>query len=349
MCWREALQGYYNPIPPRPPNVNIYSYRGNGNPQSSGNFSSANSSNQYTNWDQGLRQAGTGQAELMVFVTDGDPTGYDFDKPGDPFDSGPPPDVAVNTNRGEANQLTMDRAVQEANTIKGGDTRMLAVGVGSALSNSGSGDRLIQISGPQVVRDADLADVEDLNDIDVALVTDFEDLAAFMRSIVLQLCSPSLTVRKLAQTAGDATYTPEEGRDITVTPTVPGGDGFTWILPDTTPATSKTVPTDNNGFAQFQWEPDTSGGGLCRDGVGGHRSGHDPRGVRIRTTTRATCATSSGTSARSATTSRTRRTRRSSSTRSGRRSSPAPCTTRSTTRPTSRWRRSTRRPRSEAT
>ena len=34
---------------------------------------------------------------------------------------------------------------------------MLAVGVGSALDNPASADRLTQISGPQVVRDADLA------------------------------------------------------------------------------------------------------------------------------------------------------------------------------------------------
>ena len=164
----------------------------------------------------------------MVFVTDGDPTGYDFDQPTDPFR---PQDVAVNTNRGSANQLTMDRAVEEANQIKDGDTRVLAVGVGSALNNVDSRNRLVQIAGPQVVRDAELDAVDDLNDIDVALVTDFEDLAQFMRSLVLQLCSPSLTVRKLAQTADDATYQPEAGRDITVTPTVPGGDGFDWILP----------------------------------------------------------------------------------------------------------------------
>jgi uncharacterized repeat protein (TIGR01451 family) len=251
----EALQDYNNPRPPRPGNVDIYRYNG-GNPQSPSSFSlnNSSSSNQYTNWDQGLREArGSTAAELTVFVTDGDPTAYDLDKPGDPFDPGPPPDVAMNTNTSQANQVTMDRAVQEANTIKGADTRMLAIGVGSALSNNASRDRLVQISGPQVRRDADLANVDSLNDIDVALVTDFEDLAQVMRSIVLQLCSPSLTVRKLAQTAEDATYQPQQGRDITVTPTVPGG--FSWILPNTTPAASKTQPTDANGFAQFQWEP----------------------------------------------------------------------------------------------
>ncbi len=98
--------------------------------------------------------------------------------------------------------------------------------------------------------------VESLNEIDVALVTDFEDLAAFMRSVVLQLCSPSLTIRKFAQSPDSATYDPAPGWDVTVTPRVPGGNGFDWILPNTTPAASKTLSTDANGFAQFQWEPD---------------------------------------------------------------------------------------------
>ena len=113
----------------------------------------------------------------------------------------------------------------------------------------------MQISGPQIVKDKDLNNIDSLNDVDVALVTDFDKLAALMRSLVLQLCSPSLTIQKLAQTPGSAQYAPASGWDMTVAPTVPTGTGFRWILPDTTDAVSKTVSTDNNGFAQFQWEP----------------------------------------------------------------------------------------------
>src|SRR5262245_27171088 len=126
--FRTALNGYYNPIPPRPSNVDIYSYRGGtGNPQSTTSWQSPNTSNMYTNWDQSLDQAGAEQAELLVYVTDGDPTAYDFNQPGDPFDAGPPPDVGVNTNTGSANALTMQRAVQESDAIKTAGTRILAV------------------------------------------------------------------------------------------------------------------------------------------------------------------------------------------------------------------------------
>jgi hypothetical protein len=183
--FRDALDDYYNPKPPRPGNVNIYSYDGSGNPQSSGNWRSANGNNQYTNWDQSLGQAAetqTNPIELVVYVTDGDPTAYDFDQPGDPFDAGPPPDVGVNTNRGGANALTEDRAEAAADAIKSGGARMLAVGVGAALQNPSSSARLELIAGPQVVEDADLPNINSINDVDVALVQDFDDLAQFPTS-----------------------------------------------------------------------------------------------------------------------------------------------------------------------
>ena len=216
----DALRDYYNPKPPRPPGVQIRSYRGgNRNPQSAGSWRSSNGSNQYTNWDQSLRQAAQDSSELVVYVTDGDPSAYDFDQPGDPFDAGPPPDVGVGTDKGRAETLTLDRAVEEADIVKGAGTRMLAIGVGAALNNPQSQARLEAISGPQVVRDADLPSVDSINDVDVALVQEFDELAAFLRGVVSELCSPSLSIRKLAQTADSAAYSPAPGWDITVTPT----------------------------------------------------------------------------------------------------------------------------------
>ena len=186
-------------------------------------------------------------------MTDGDPTAYDLDKAGDPGDAGPPPDIRYGTSSTDIQ--TVDRAVVEANRVKTNGSRMLAVGVGNALSSSSSQARLRQISGPQVVRDAGLATIDSLNEVDVALVTNFEDLAAFLRSVVLQLCSPSLTIQKVAQTPDSAAYEPARGWDMTVAPRVPTGSGFTWILPGNGVGATATVTTDGNGFAPFQWEP----------------------------------------------------------------------------------------------
>jgi uncharacterized repeat protein (TIGR01451 family) len=275
-AFRDAINGYYDPIPPRPSGVTIRQYDGGGDPQSSGNWRESNGSNQFTNWDQSLDQAGEPQSrpiELVVYVTDGDPTAFDFNQPGDPFDAGPPPDVGVQTNSGSAAQTTMDRAIQEANQIKASGARMLAVGVGSAVTgNSSSRNRLIQIAGPQTVDDDGLDDVDSINEVDVALVRDFDTLAAFLRGVVNQLCTPSMAIRKLAQTPGDSDYTPAAAWAINVQPTVAGGGTYTWILPDSDAAQRAACgnPTDPNdqgprrcltnttGIASFQWEPNPS-------------------------------------------------------------------------------------------
>lgn len=248
-----AVEDYYNPIPPRPSGVDIKSYRGSGSIYSANSWSSANSSNQYTNWNQALDVTATDPGDLVVFITDGDPTSYDFDQPNDPFAAGPPADVAVNTDRNsEAATSTLDRAVESANAVKAQGARMLALGVGVALQNNSSVNRLVQVSGPDVARSFSEFDIETT---DVALVSDFDDLASAVRGLVLELCSPSLTIRKYAQTADDATYAPAPGWDVTVTPTV-GAGSFGWVLPTGAAGPSWTLSTDSNGFAQFQWEPD---------------------------------------------------------------------------------------------
>lgn len=249
-AFRAAVDGYYNPIPPRPGGVEIKRYT-SGSPSSTSSWQSANSNNQYTNWDQSLNQASTDPGDLVVYITDGDPTAYDFDRPGDPFSPGPPPDVGVGTDRNATVAgITLERAVEGANQIKNSGARVLALGVGEALQDQASVDRLTQISGPDVARSIGEFDVETT---DVALVADFDDLAAAVRGLVLDLCSPSLTIRKFAQSASDASYQPADGWDIEVTPTV--GGGFDWVLPAGATGPTASDATSGGGFAQFQWEP----------------------------------------------------------------------------------------------
>ncbi len=251
---RDALEGYYNPQPPIPPGVTVF--EGSPPKPASGRL------NQYTNWDQGLRTARESPAanpELVVFLTDGDPTAYDLDQPGDPGSPAGPDVLRGSSSTGEF----LTRAVEEADALKSDGVRVLTVGVGAALQKQASVDRLIDISGPQVVGDSSFADtplseVDSINEIDVALVTDFADLAELLRGIVLELCSPSLTITKLSQSPDDASFQPAQGWDITVEPFSPAASNsrsYDWVLPDTTPANTKTVTTQANGTAQFQWEP----------------------------------------------------------------------------------------------
>jgi len=244
----QAVANYYNPIPPAPASRTFRQYNGSGNPALATSWGNANtSSNQYTNWDQAMKVTAQDSGDLVIFITDGDPTAYDLDQPGDPFDGNV---IGYNTNRGLANAVTMDRSVTSANAVKANGSRILTVGVGSALQNAASQERLTQMSGPNVAKTTADFNIETT---DVALVSNFDDLAAAVRSLVLDLCSPSLTIRKMAQTADNASFQPASGWDMTATPTVPGG--FDWILPTNATGASSTVSTSDDGFAQFQWEP----------------------------------------------------------------------------------------------
>jgi uncharacterized repeat protein (TIGR01451 family) len=249
----DALAAYYNPKPPvNPPNT--YRYDGSGNVLSASNFT-LDFEDQWTNWDGALDLAGRAGSDLVLFVTDGNPTAADSDRAGDPFFVAGqfPPNVRFNLSSGSAQTHALDRAIEEANQVKGAGTRILSVGVGDAFDSQSAVNRLTRISGPNV---ATSADEFDIRTTDVTVVTDFDALALALRGVVTELCSPSLTIRKFVQTAESATYEPAPGWDITVTPTISGGGTFDWILPNTTPSASKTVTTNNNGFAQFQWEPD---------------------------------------------------------------------------------------------
>ena len=82
--------------------------------------------------------------DLVVYVTDGDPTAFDFNQAGDPFTPGRRPTSASAPTGSDADALTLDRAVEEANADQDRHgRRMLAVGVGTALNNHEPADRLV--------------------------------------------------------------------------------------------------------------------------------------------------------------------------------------------------------------
>ena len=255
---RTAINKYYNPKPPIQSGVTPYEFRG-GNVNSTSSYRvGSNSSTQYTNWDQALDQAGRAAADLIVFITDGDPTAVDSDQPGDPFyvAGKQPPNVRYNMSSGAAQTLALNRAVEEADAAKTNGSRILAVGVGNAVTgNTASVNRLKAVSGPNV---ATTIGQFDITTTDVTLVEDFAQLGAALRGVVTELCAPSFTIRKLAQSPGSTDYEPIAGWDITLEPTIVGGGTppYEWILPQAgLPVGPITRPTDANGFVQFQWEP----------------------------------------------------------------------------------------------
>ena len=135
-----------------------------------------------TNWEDALLQAknlnfGTvplpKPADLVVIVTDGDPTTYINDN----TDSG-----------GSTSTDDLDKAITQANAIKALGSHMFAVGVTTAPTTS----NLISISGPDQypVPEASI----NKGDWTVVSIAGLEDA---MRTIALELCDESVTVHKL--------------------------------------------------------------------------------------------------------------------------------------------------------
>jgi hypothetical protein len=228
-----------------------------------------------TNWEDALRAAryfmerpSLETPHLVMFITDGDPTeAIDWNAvtydPGstnaarNEYELKIPLSAGNETNGSDANP-GKDRAVPNANGIKFQGSHMFTVGIGNALDNQSSVDRLIDVSGDDIF---DGSDALDISTDDLALVTDFDDLAAALRQAAFGLCAPSVTVQKAADATPDTGLEdafPVSGFEITGEVTAPGGVSD-WLIPPDATGTTVTQVTDGAGFATFQWQPGAEG------------------------------------------------------------------------------------------
>jgi uncharacterized repeat protein (TIGR01451 family) len=206
--------------------------------------------NGYTNWEAAFKKvheanhqvtAASPQptlADLVVFITDGDPT-------------------ARNTATGQQTGLTegdvtaMRPAQAEADLVKKDGSHVFALGVGAAVAKRSSADRLTAVSGRDELPPASFSTA------DYTLVQDFHDLAQALREIANQLCRASVTVTKLVD-EGDGQYRADPGWAFAATvSTSPGG--YAWLQPAPPPDTGpRSVVTGQDGVARFQWQPTDS-------------------------------------------------------------------------------------------
>lgn len=210
----------------------------------------------YTNWEDGLLKAqatlnagarGNGIPTLVVHVTDGAPSAF-FDP------TGTAPD-ADGLNDGIAagfiNSLTAGAAEVVADSIQAAGTHILTVGVGQGLNNPQYQTYMQQASGnDQVVIPGGNFDPVTT---DVILTQDFALLESIMKEFALKVCSPSISITKLASSP-DALDTFEPAAGVGFTAITTATDGFTWVLPNGATGTSQQVVTNDAGLAQFQWD-----------------------------------------------------------------------------------------------
>ena len=238
-----------------------------------------------TNWDDALDEASlinaaSGVAPLVLFLTDGDPTAYNLDQAGEAGG------VAVSGLTTEA----VSRAVAEADEVRAQGSHLIAVGVGNALSDASSVDRLKQVAGPDVYTGGNL----DLDLIDTVLVPDFADLPAAMQLIAQAMCAdPGISVEKsvdLATVTAGTTVTYQVVvantgnvplHDVVVTdPAVPGcsllignlavGQSTTVTCSSSVwaPLTNTAVVTGSDPFGTPVNDEDTAVVGLIPTGTG---------------------------------------------------------------------------------
>lgn len=207
---------------------------------------------QYTNWQDGLLDTGAlgPLPELVVFITDGDPT-------------------ARNTSSGqetgypEGSYAVMNPAFVAANALKGNAAtpRIFALGVGAAVSNAGSLTRLQAISGT-----TEFTGSNSFANSDYALVDNFDDLGPALAQIAAALCSVRLHVVKQVDELDGNGFKPANGWDFTGTVSVSGGApaSFKWLAPGAVEGPpvanrSRTAATatirESKGRLDFVWLP----------------------------------------------------------------------------------------------
>jgi len=201
--------------------------------------------NGWTNWQAAFdtvhasnAKPGGKKADLVVFITDGDPTARNTATGGQ------------QTGLTEGAVEALEPAWREADLVKEQGSHVFALGVGAAVTKPTSARRLTAVSG------FDQFPQEDFEKADYTLVEDFDDLAQALRDIAIALCRASVTVTKQVD-EGDGVFRPAKGWDFTADVTVPGG--YAWTQPDPPPSTGpRTQTTNDDGVATFQWQPQNS-------------------------------------------------------------------------------------------
>lgn len=199
-----------------------------------------------TNWEDAFQRVveanavpGGPVADLALFITDGDPNTYNNASGGTTYLT---PD---------GNVTVMRRAVTQADLVKGDGSHVFALGVGAALGNLSSEQRLTAVSGT----DKYPVPVGNFSQADYGIVNNIDDLPDALREFATELCKGSLTVTKLVD-EGDGAYRPDPGWNFSLTvDTEPGS--YRWVSPGpATPPGTRTQATDDDGVAGFQWRPD---------------------------------------------------------------------------------------------
>ena len=199
----------------------------------------------YTNWQDALVKTtefdAVKNADLVVFITDGDPTAYGVSP------------AAITTGEPDGYNTGLKPAFDIANGLKAGGSHLFMVGVGAAVgADADAPNKKLRMKG--ISDDEELlADASNIKTADVTFVTDFAKLQAQLALIATELCRSQVTVLK--QVDDGQGYLPVSGSkpgwDFTAGVTV--NTGTFAFDPGAGPGPLTTTATG----ATFQWKPNS--------------------------------------------------------------------------------------------
>lgn len=210
-----------------------------------------------TNWDDGLevaRRSNGGPGDLVVFITDGDPTYRNTTTPDGHANDGSHSISGDGSTIGVAANL--NQAVTEADAIKASGAHMFGIGVG--LTDAASEQRLNDVTGDEeLTLDGSGNPNIPFGTADYTIAPDFTKLQAIINAFVRDLCAPSVNVTKFLQKADGTTVQAGAGDpwtfglDVTPTPT-------SWQTPVGATGSSASQATDASGGVSFKWKMDAN-------------------------------------------------------------------------------------------
>ncbi|MCB0957918.1 MAG: DUF11 domain-containing protein [Acidimicrobiales bacterium] len=214
-----------------------------------------------TNWDDGLevvRRSTGGPGDLVVFITDGDPTYRNQDEPDGHANDG---SHSLDGNGSSVSTANLDAAVYEASAIKTAGAHMFGIGIG--LTDSSSEQRLNDVTGDEeLTLDSSGVPNRPFGEADYTIAPNFSQLESIVAAFVRDLCAPSLNVTKFLQKADGTTVPAGAGDPWTFTADVSPAPSA-WTSPAGATGASASATTDSSGGVSFKWEG--SGGNATVD------------------------------------------------------------------------------------
>ncbi len=179
-----------------------------------------------TNWDAALRQIPSAQYDIVLFVTDGNPTAYGT------------PGTGNNSDYGEKfDAIDLSTAVTAADALKASSTFVMGLGVGSGVNIA----NIQAISGTR-------------SGTDYFQIGDYDKLTAKLKEIVLKNCQGTVSIVKQVRDL-DGTMSPAAGwtfdsqtaDNVSPASAVTGNDGAVNFRVNDLPAAGRVVQ-----FAELQ-------------------------------------------------------------------------------------------------